>query len=157
MKLFLTIILFLSMMCPTFLQAQDFYGVKFGMLKPDVEKIFMIDSQSGLNQVKDPGHGMHSLFFHFDNNNRLYYIEAYYSVTNNNEENEALSLALNSKFIEPVKKLRLQQEIDVKIDTYKRAGEYNISEELLILKMSSKPIRGQYVRYLKESLLKKME
>jgi len=157
MKLFLTVISFLFMMYPTFLQAQDFYGVKFGMLKPDVEKIFTIDSQYRLNQVKNPGHGMNSLYLHFDNNNLLYYIEAYYALTNDNEENEALSLALNSKFIEPVKKLHLQQEIDVKIVTYKSVGEYNASEEFVILKMSSKSIREQYVRYLKESLLKKME
>jgi hypothetical protein len=56
----------------------DFYGVRFGMTKEAVEKVFRMDGKSGGHEVENPGHYIKKLYLGFDHKNRLFYIESYY-------------------------------------------------------------------------------
>lgn len=56
-----------------------------------------------MDEVENPGHEINRLFFVFDNKQRLFYIEAWYLRGYSPEKNTALSLAINEKFIQPLK------------------------------------------------------
>jgi hypothetical protein len=130
----------------------DFYGAKFGMTKEAVEKVFKMEFKNGGHEVENPGHYIHRIYLGFDHKNRLFYVEAYY-LWESIERNYALALALKEKFEDPIKKSH--KEIEIKMDTYKDAGGQGTSE-YIVMKLTSKPFRSEYIDYLKADILKKM-
>ena len=132
----------------------DFYGVRLGMAKEAVEKVFkMVTTQSGGYEVENPGHYIKRLYLGFDHKNRLFYIEAYYP-WEDIEHNYALALALKEKFEDPIKKL--YKDIETKTDPYKEvSGQETI--EYLVMKLTSKHLRSEYIDYLRLDILKKMK
>jgi hypothetical protein len=149
--LFLVSLLFLF---PGMLKAADFdfYGVRFGMTKEAVEKVFKMEDKSGGHEVENPGHYINRIYLGFDHKNRLFYIEAYY-LWESIERNYALALALKEKFEDPIKKS--YKEIEIKMDTYKDAGGQGTSE-YIVMKLTSKPLRSEFIDYLKLDILRKM-
>ena len=130
----------------------DFYGVRFGMTKEAVEKVFKMEDKSGGHEVENPGHYIHRIYLGFDHKNRLFYVEAYY-LWESIERNYALALALKEKFEDPIK--TSHKEIEIKMDTYKDAGGQGTSE-YIVMKLTSKPLRSEYIDYLKADILRKM-
>ena len=131
----------------------DFYGIKFGNTKEEINKVFSITNVDGTNKAKEPEHKMDDLYFKFDNNNCLYQIEAYYILRSSNEENEALLQAIDEHFVIPLKK---QTEIKVITENYTYEGTYG-SIKYYILKISSKKQTDDYVRYLKNKIIQEMK
>ena len=154
MKKSILISVFFLLSVPGFLKAADFdfYGIKFGMEETEVDRIFKITSEYGVYEAQRPGHYMSKLFFRFDHNNRLFYIEAYYSLERN-EKSVALSLAIKEKFETPIK--QLYKDIEIKTDTYKDVSRYG-TQEYMIMKLTSNPIRDEYVKCLKGNILNQM-
>jgi hypothetical protein len=130
----------------------DFYGVRFGMTKEAVEKVFKMEDKSGGHEVENPGHYINRIYLGFDHKNRLFYVEAYY-LWESIERNYALALALKEKFEDPIK--TSHKEIEIKMDTYKDAGGQGTSE-YIVMKLTSKPLRSEYIDYLKADILRKM-
>ncbi len=132
----------------------DFYGARFGMAKEVVEKVFKLSvTKSGGYEVETPGHYIKRLYLGFDHKNRLFYIEAYYP-WEGMEHNYALALALKEKFEDPIKKLH--KEIETKTDPYKDVSGQEVTE-YIVLKLTSKPLRAEYIDYLRSDILKKMK
>ncbi len=155
MKKTILIFIFFLLLVPGFLKAADFYfyGITLGMEKTEVNGFFKITSEYGLHQAENPGHYMSKLFFGFDHKNRLFYIEAYYPLEGN-EKGVALSLALKEKFETPIK--QLHKDIEIKIDTYKDVSRYGTSQ-YIVMKLTSNPIRDEYLKYLKGDILDQMK
>lgn len=149
-KVILLITCFLILI-PEMGKAQDFnfYGVKFGMAKSEVERVFSIKSEYGLHEVKNPGHYMNSLFLGFDHKDRLFYAEVYYQLEGN-ERDEALRLAVKEAFEDPINKL--YKDVEVKIDTYTDVSRYGKSKSL-VMKLTSKSLRSEYISNLKREIL----
>ena len=147
--------IFFLIVVPAAIQAQDFnfYGVKFGMVKSEVERVFKIDSKYGTNKVENPGHYMDLLFFGFDHKNRLFYAEVYYHLKDN-ERNEALLLAVKEAFEDPIK--TSYKDVEVKTDTYTDVSRYGTSKSL-IMKLTSKSLHSEYISHLKSEILSKMK
>ena len=82
----------------------------------------------------------------------MFYVEAYY-LWESIERNYALALALKEKFEDPIKKSH--KDIEIKMDTYKDASGQGISE-YIVMKLTSKPLRSEYIDYLKLDILRKM-
>lgn len=131
----------------------DFYGIKFGNTKEEVEKVFPFKSDYGTNKAEKPGHRISQLYFTFDNNNKLINMEIYYTLGGSNESNAALLDAISDKFTEPLKR---QQDIDIKTDNYTDVSKYG-NTKYIILKISSKQLTNEYVKHLKSELLEKMK
>lgn len=131
----------------------NFYGISFGNTKDEVGKVFKIKNEYGFHGTENPGHGIHKLYYGFDNNQKLFYLEIYYALGNSNEENEALILALDQRFMQPLKS---QPDIEVKIDTFTDTGRYG-SGKYTIIKLTHKSIRNTYLDFLKKEWLRKME
>ncbi len=131
----------------------DFYGIKFGMAKEAVEKVFKVGvTKPGGYEAENPGHYMKKLYLSFDHKNRLFYIEAYYP-WEDIEHNYALALALKERFEDPVKKS--YKDIEIKTDSYKEAsGQETI--DYIVMKLTSRPLRREYIDYLRLDILKKM-
>jgi hypothetical protein len=130
----------------------DFYGVRFGMTREAVEKVFRMDGKSGGHEVENPGHYMKKLFLGFDHKNRLFYIESYYP-WEGMEHNYALALALKEKFEDPIKKS--YKDIETKMDPYKDVSGQETSE-YIVMKLTSKSLRSEYIDYLRADILRKM-
>ena len=132
----------------------DFYGVKFGMAKEAVEKVFKMGAtKPGGYEAENPGHYMKRLYLSFDHKNRLFYIEAYYP-WEDMEHNYALALALKEKFEDPIKKS--YKEIEIKTDSYKEASGQETTD-YIVMKLTSRPLRREYIDYLRLDILKKMK
>jgi len=131
----------------------DFYGIKFGMAKEAVEKIFkMGTAKAGGYEAENPGHYMKKLYLGFDHKNRLFYLEAYYP-WEDIEHNYALALALKEKFEDPIKKS--YKEIETKTEPYKEAGGQETAD-YIVVKLTSRPLRREYIDYLRADILKKL-
>jgi len=155
MKKTVPLLIFSMFLFPGFLVAADFdfYGVRFGMPKESVEKVYkMAVTKSGGYEVENPGHYVKRLYLGFDHKSRLYYIEAYYP-WEDIEHNYALALALKEKFEDPIKKS--YKEIETKMDPYKEVIGQEATE-YIVMKLTSKPLRGEYIEYLRLDILKKM-
>ncbi len=148
-------ILCLAMVAPAIVNAQgfDFYGAKFGMQKEEVGKIFAFRTEYGFHQAENPQHNMNSLFFGFDHKNRLFSIETYYGM-GRNEEEKALLLAVKERFEDPIK--RSHKDIEIVVDTYSETWGDGMAKSL-VLKIVSKPLKREYINYLKGEILKKMK
>jgi len=127
----------------------DFYGLRFGMERKQIELLYRIESKNGLNRVQNPGHHMDSLFLYFDHRKRLFRIEAYYKY-NVNEEAVALSDALKEKFEDPIAKF--YQDIEIKIENSK----YD-SSQFFVMMLTSKSIEDDYIGFLKNVILIEMK
>lgn len=131
----------------------DFYGVKFGMAKEAVEKVFKMGAtKPGGYEAENPGQYMKRLYLSFDHKNRLFYIEAYYP-WEDIEHNYALALALKEKFEDPIKKS--YKEIEIKTDSYKEVSGQETTD-YIVMKLTSRPLRREYIDYLRLDILKKM-
>ena len=131
----------------------DFYGIRFGMAREAVEKVFKIDGTREGHEAENPGHYINKLSFGFDHRNRLFYIEAYY-LWDSAEHNFALALALKEKFEDPVK--RTYKNIEIKMDTYKEvSGQKTL--DYVVMKLTSKRLRSEYIDYLRADILKQMK
>jgi hypothetical protein len=155
MKKAMLLLIFFAWSFPGVLKAADFdfYGVKFGMAKEAVEKVFKIETKHGSHEVENPGHYVNRLLLGFDHKNRLFYVEAYY-LWESIEHNFALALALKEKFEDPVK--RSYKDIEIKMDSYKDVSGHETSE-YIVMKLTSKPIRNEYIEYLRTDILRQMK
>ena len=128
----------------------DFYGLRFGMERKQIESLYRVESKNGLNRVQNPGHHMDSLFLYFDYRKRLFRIEAYYKY-NVNEEAIALSYALKEKFEDLIAKF--YQDIEIKIETH---SKYE-SSQFFVMILTSKSIENDYIGFLKNEILMEMK
>ena len=153
-KTVLPLIIFVFLF-PGFLMAADFdfYGIRFGMTKDTVEKVFkLVMTKSGGFEAENPGHYIKRLYLVFDHKSRLFYVEAYYP-WEDMEHNYALALALKDKFEDPIKKS--YKYIETKMDPYKEVSGQEITE-YIVMKLTSKPLRGEYIEYLRLDIIRKM-
>lgn len=148
MKKIFAAIIFLLFVVPAIGHSQDFdfYGLKFGMTKGDVtsvvktEKHLRPETEKGVSM--DFGRLVEKLEVFFDQKHRLYAIKAYYQRYEIPEKGEALLLALEEKFKQPID----QQHEDVDI-------ELNEDENQVIMSLWSISIREAYILSLKAGIL----
>jgi len=155
MKFTITIITVCMLLAPIFSFGAefDFYGVKFGYSKDEVDKVFSTNTKYGITEAEKPGHRINKLYFTFDNNNKLYNIEVYYGLGDSREMNEALLQAINEKITDPLKN---NHDIEVKSDTYTDVSKYGTYKSI-VLKISSKIYSNEYIKHLKADILQKMQ
>jgi hypothetical protein len=135
--------------CPVGLAAQDefdFYGLRFGMTRGEIETVMPLKEGSGI--VTDPGHGISSIELSFEREGRLMEIRAVYTRPDEPLEDEGLRRALRERFITPVKSTfpGIQATLD---EFSNRAG--------ITLVFLNKGLREKNIHYHRDRYLKLME
>jgi len=116
----------------------DFYGLRFGMTKEEVNRIMPV---LGDGTVREPGNGMSSLNLRFDREGRLLEIRAQYPRPEDPLRLEGLRRAVKEAFVLPLRSG--QPDINATMDEYGNRAA-------LTLVLMSKGIREQNIEHYKE-------